>query len=469
MTTGFTQGQSMTAAGTGYVTDVRYTRTFNRDLAPAWLDLTALVSGFEPPDRRGGFAWCELGCGQGVSAAVLAATHPEGVFHAIDLAPGHLETARLLARRAGAGNLSLHAADFADAASLGLPRFDYIVADGVYSWIDDPVRAQFRAFIDRHLAPGGLVYLSYNAMPGWAADLPLRHMLAALADDAAGDSATRFAAAEQTIRRLVEAGAAALKDGPIVKSLLDKFGKQLPWGYLIHEFLPRGWRAFYVTELRADMAGIGLRPVGSAALAENFDPFVLRPADCEALDELTNPDLRELARDYFTNNRFRRDVFARAADCRGAGDWRERLRDCVFALARPPALVEYVAASPAVSVRFDNPAAHALVAGLADGPRRLRDIPPGAVEPDGIVKNALALCCADIIRAVGPGWAPVAALNTALLDLEDGAAQARFYLALPCGTALALEPDLLPALRDGTPPPENLAPWLDFLRPHLWG
>jgi hypothetical protein len=35
-------------------------------------------------------------------------------------------------------------------------------------------RAALRAFIDRHLKAGGLAYISYNAMPGRAADLPLQ-------------------------------------------------------------------------------------------------------------------------------------------------------------------------------------------------------------------------------------------------------------------------------------------------------
>ena len=56
-------------------------------LAPAWLDHVALVGGIEPPARRAGFAWCDLGCGQGITALILAATHPGGVFHGIDAMP----------------------------------------------------------------------------------------------------------------------------------------------------------------------------------------------------------------------------------------------------------------------------------------------------------------------------------------------------------------------------------------------
>jgi len=178
-----------------YVTDVPYAATFTQYGAPAWLDLTALLSGVRPPDRKGAFAWCELGCGRGATAAILAATHPGGAFHGVDLMPEHIAHARRLGERCGIANLTLHQGDFAAAATLDLPRFDYIVAHGVYSWIDAQARATLRHFVDRHLAPGGLVYISYNAMPGWAADLPFQYLVRVLAEREEGDSIAKFAAA----------------------------------------------------------------------------------------------------------------------------------------------------------------------------------------------------------------------------------------------------------------------------------
>src|SRR5437870_12612719 len=86
----------------GYVTDVPYVYGFKPMLAPAWLDLVAIIGGVTPPARNGGFAWCDLGCGQGVTAAILAATHPTGTFHGIDAMPAHIEhAARLAAEEIG--------------------------------------------------------------------------------------------------------------------------------------------------------------------------------------------------------------------------------------------------------------------------------------------------------------------------------------------------------------------------------
>ena len=175
----------------GYVTDIPYMRGFKPMLAPAWLDFVALLGGVRPPAREDGFAWCDLGCGQGVTAAILAATHPAGEFHGIDAMAVHIEHAAGLAAEAEATNAHFLAADFAAALDHKLPRFDYIVAHGVYSWVDAVSRAQLRRFIDRRLQSGGLVYISYNALPGWTGDLPFQYLARAWADKAHGDSAAR--------------------------------------------------------------------------------------------------------------------------------------------------------------------------------------------------------------------------------------------------------------------------------------
>src|SRR5690349_15351480 len=165
----------------GYVTDVPYVYGFKPMLAPAWLDLVAVLGGVAPPARNEGFAWCDLGCGQGVTAAILAATHPQGVFHGIDAMPAHIDHARRLAAEAAIPNARFHAAGFAAARDLPLPQFDYIVVHGVYSWIDRNGQRALRDFIDRRLKPGGLVYLGYNAMPGWGRDLAFQRLVRELA------------------------------------------------------------------------------------------------------------------------------------------------------------------------------------------------------------------------------------------------------------------------------------------------
>jgi SAM-dependent methyltransferase len=441
----------MTREGDGYATDIPYLRDFKPMLAPAWLDHVALVAGIEPPARSNGFAWCDLGCGQGVTAAILAATHPAGAFHGIDAMPVHIDHARRLAAAAAIPNLQLHGVDFAAAIDLELPQFDYIVAHGVYTWIGREVQCALRRFIDRRLKPGGLVYLSYNAMPGWARDLPFQGLLREFGRTLPGDNSRRIAATAELARALAGTGVASLAASFIAKELQERPEDYAP-AYLVHEFMPAAWQPLYVTEVRRDMATIGLQPVGSATLSENLDWMVLDEAARQTLGALTDPDARELVRDYYLDQRFRCDVFARGNRQLGSGERARRVLSSTFVLARPVPAIRYTMTTPTGSFAYDSPAARAIVAELNAG--RL------AITED--LKTLLTLCAAGDIMPAEPGHASVADLNRTLCRRVDGPEEIR-WLALPCGTAVEVDPGLLRALRDGRPLDEG---WRHFFAAH---
>lgn len=70
-----------------------------------------------------------------------------------------------------------------------------IVLHGVWSWVPEPVRGEILELIRRRLRPGGLVMVSYNAMPGWAHLSPIRRMMRAHAAEVSGSSLDKARAA----------------------------------------------------------------------------------------------------------------------------------------------------------------------------------------------------------------------------------------------------------------------------------
>jgi SAM-dependent methyltransferase len=449
----------------GYATDIPYLRDFKHQLAPAWLDHVALVAGVEPPARNSGFAWCDLGCGQGVTANILAATHPGGTFHAIDAMPAHIDHARRLAAEAAIPNVRFHAVDFMSAADLDLPLFDYIVAHGVYSWVDATSRRALRRFFDRRLKSGGLVYVSYNAMPGWSRDLPFQRLARELARGFAGDSAARFAAALGIIRTLAAADVPALAPSFIIGELEQRPEDYTP-SYLVHEFMPAGWQPLYVTEARAAMKAIGFAPVGSTTLIENLDPLMLSAKARGILDSIADEDLRELVRDFCLDQRFRCDVFARGNRRLGGEQRCDALVASTFALARPASAIRYSAATPAGFHPYNNPTARAMISALAEGPRSLAELTGVSAPPQDLATNILLLCAVGDAIPVEPPRAPVEPLNHVIFQRLDGPEEIR-WLALPCGTALNIDLGLARALRDGEQIDENRFPgWRGFLASH---
>jgi hypothetical protein len=220
--------------------------------------------------------------------------------------------------------------------------------------------------------------------------------------------------------------------------------------------MPPAWQPLYVTEVRRDMATIGLEPVGSATLSENLDWMMLDEAARRALGAITDPDARELVRDFYLDQRFRCDVFARGNRRLGRGERAGRLHSSTFALARPVPAIRYKTTTPAGPFAYDSPAASAVIAALA----------AGQPATTGDLRTLLTLSAAGDIMPAEPGCASVADLNRALCGRVDGPEEIH-WLALPCGTAVAVEPGLQRALRDVRPVDDNCFPgWREFLACH---
>jgi methyltransferase-like protein len=71
-------------------------------------------------------------------------------------------------------NIDLQAADLCDLDHDALGEFDYIVCHGLYSWIPANAQDALLRLCNRHLANGGVAYISYNTYPGWKAKEILR-------------------------------------------------------------------------------------------------------------------------------------------------------------------------------------------------------------------------------------------------------------------------------------------------------
>src|SRR5262249_27428649 len=182
-----------------------YVVRYHRELNPAILKLALALQGvaWEKPAIR----YLELGCGFGLSALFNAAGDPTVDVTAIDINAEHIDTARGIARSAELGNVHFIEAAFADLEKRNLGAFDAITLHGVWSWINAENRGHILAFIDRHLAPGGVVYLSYNTLPGLASVLPLRELMRDAYERLPGAAEVRVDAGVKFAERVRTAGA----------------------------------------------------------------------------------------------------------------------------------------------------------------------------------------------------------------------------------------------------------------------
>ncbi len=102
--------------------------------------------------------------------------------------PSHINFASGLARQAGLDNIHFLEADFRHLDKEEIPSCDFIVCHGVYSWISQENHAAIRKFVKEKLKPGGIFYISYNCLPGWAATAPIQHLYRMFGQSSQGDT-----------------------------------------------------------------------------------------------------------------------------------------------------------------------------------------------------------------------------------------------------------------------------------------
>lgn len=294
----------------GYVTDLDYTYGYYRELSPAMLRMICLSSGIAP-QRGNDFQYLELGYGQGISINMHAAA-TEAEYWGTDFNPAQTVHARALAAASGAPVNLLNDSFEELAARSDLPDFDVIALHGIWSWISAANQKVIIDLMRRRLRPGGIVYMSYNCMPGWAPMTPVRHLMMLHTEfgGAALDPAGKIEGALSFARDVAKADALYFKANPLVERQLDEIGGQSR-NYLAHEYFNADWSLMTFSEISKCLDAAKLTFIGSAHLLDRVDGLHLAPEGQKLLSQIGSPILRESVRDYLVNRRFRCDVFVK--------------------------------------------------------------------------------------------------------------------------------------------------------------
>ncbi|MEI9888625.1 MAG: class I SAM-dependent methyltransferase [Rhizomicrobium sp.] len=378
------------------MTPAAYPITYQRETSPSWLNYAAVLNGAASRDLARPFRFLELGCGRGYSALLHAAAHPAGEFVAVDRDAAAIAQARGWAASCGVRNVRFVAAGFDAAGLKDLPRFDFVVLHGVYSWVSAPTRAVLCALLRDSLLPGGLAYVSYNCLPGRAGELPLRRLLQ---EFGGGDGA-------REIERWRALGFGYFKTHPAAALAVKSWAAQ-PQGYLAQEYLAEACEALWSVDVADEMAQAGLRWIASATLRDRHDALLVDDATARAIAGLATPRLRTLALDLAVNRAFRRDVFVRGDAGQDGGG--AALGDLMIAAAGEPIPDSIV--MPRGRIRFQPDFAAALRRVMADGPIRLGD----AIRAlGGGARNLLWLIAAGALAPAVPDAAAARATQEAL-------------------------------------------------------
>ena len=240
----------------GYNSDTTYTSGYYREQEPEYINYSAVMHGIEPVALEKSFTYCELGCGQGLTALIMAANYPEGEFWAIDYNPSHIAQARKIAEQANLTNIHFLELSFEELANdcAQVPSCEFITLHGIYSWVSETNRQHICTILKQNLKSGGLVYNSYNAMPGWSPIAPLQTALNELSQSLSGSSIKRFNASRDFISDFRKLKPRYFEiNQQVLSPRLDNIEKS-DVHYLVHEYLNDGWKAFHFHDVARSMA-----------------------------------------------------------------------------------------------------------------------------------------------------------------------------------------------------------------------
>jgi SAM-dependent methyltransferase len=432
----------------GYVSDVAYTLGFYRELAPSFLNYVCIANGVQsiPTSRR--LRYCELGCGRGYGTTLLAAANPDVDFVGIDFNPAHIGEARGLAAKAQITNVTFVEASFGDAARSTealLSEFDIIASHGVYTWISGDVRNDMHDFIRSKLVSGGIIYISYNALPGWASAGPIQRLLKEFADRSSGESLVRIARGRAVLKELVEKSSAYIAQNPAVKSRLAAMERQ-DQHYLVHEFLHDHWQPLYVTEAIAALAESKLTFIGSATVAENRLALAVPKNLVEIVQSAPDVATRELLKDFAVNKQFRRDVYVKGPIRLSNDAAAARFRELSFALTGREKQLPEKWRIPAGEANLKPAQVEAVVSCVAGGPATAAEIIGACVKARAVeshvpaiievmVHNGVLAPCRRDAEAVDHG--PGHRLNRSIFETALSADSHRFLAAPVLGSAIS--------------------------------
>lgn len=295
----------------GYVADIGYTFGYYQELNPLRVKLAFLSNGLVCPEF--GTA-CELGFGQGMSANLHAAasvTHWSGT----DFNPAQAGFAQELASVSG-NQAKLYDEAFADFANRhDLPDFDYIGLHGIWSWISDENRAVIVDFIRRKLKVGGVLYISYNTQPGWAAMVPMRDLLTEHSEvmGAPGHGIVpRIDAALAFAEKLLATNPTYAKANPLVAERVNKI-KEQNRNYVAHEYFNRDWKPMSFASMGNWLTPAKLSFACSANYLDYVEALNLTAEQQALLAEIPDEMFRQTVRDFMVNQQFRKDYWVKGA------------------------------------------------------------------------------------------------------------------------------------------------------------
>jgi SAM-dependent methyltransferase len=226
----------------------------------------------------------ELGCASGDNLIPMAVAVPGARFTGVDLSARQVADGRSIIATLGLTNIELRQADIAD-INADFGEFDYIIANGVYSWVPPEIRDKVLAICHRNLAPNGVAYVSYKTLPGWGPHGVLRETMLFLTRREESAEA-RIRGARGVLEFLSSNLPAAGAYGALMRQEIESLRNEPDW-YLFHDHLEDVSEPVYFHHFAAAAGQHGLQYLAEAEFSTMSLGGIARQT-VEAMRRMTN-------------------------------------------------------------------------------------------------------------------------------------------------------------------------------------
>jgi methyltransferase-like protein/SAM-dependent methyltransferase len=289
--------------------DVPYPPAVVHQTHPDALATAAFLAGVEPPPVEN-CRVLEIGCGTAGNLLAMAAVLPQSRFLGVDLSPRQIAAGQEMVDALALENVQLISGDLLELNLEG--EVDYLICHGVFSWCPPPVQERILRLCQEKLAPNGVAYISFNALPGWHRMGLWRDLMLWGASDERLDWKSNVLRARRTLEIVAQASEPI--DPGYAKLVQEgvELIRDAPDAWVMHDLLEVYNQPFLFRDMVRRAAGYGLQ-----FLAESC-----RPLDLNMLPPAAQKWVRENARDriaveqcvdFVKNTALRRTLFCRAA------------------------------------------------------------------------------------------------------------------------------------------------------------
>jgi len=430
----------MTTWTSGYVADIGYTYGYYSELNPQRVRLAILNAGLAFPEMGSA---CELGFGQGMSANIHAAASTCS-WWGTDFNPAQAGFAQELASVSGSG-AQLFDESFAEFSSHDLPDFDYIGLHGIWSWISDENRAVIVDFIRRKLKVGGVLYISYNTLPGWGAFAPIRHLMTEHAEvigSAGRGIVSRINDAIDFTERLLATNPLYARANPQIAERIKKL-KEHNRHYLAHEYFNRDWHPMHFADMAQWLEPAKVQFACSAHTIDHLDALNLSADQQKFLADIPDTMFRQTVRDFMVNQQFRKDYWVKGARRLSLFEQARQIKETRVVLTTPkedvPLKINATLGEATLSEAVYGP----ILQELSDhSPKALGDLITPENTLGRVMEVALVLMGAGHLaiaqEAVKKAAPKATALNRHLTDKAQGSAEISFLASPVTGGGVAV-------------------------------